>query len=123
MVVNTLLTGTVELPGDLVDQLEVLGDVAAVASVSNDADRHLTVVDLKDAKARWDAPLPNGRLVALDDRHVFYVDEDDHLVAHVGYLGRAERRDRTQPDVVAVESDVERAVDRLVVFERRDCRG
>jgi len=75
------ITGSVDLPGDLVDQLEVVGDTAAVVSVSNDADRRLTVVDVKAAKHQWDEPLPNGRLLALDDRHVYYVDDDDHLVA------------------------------------------
>ncbi len=75
------ITGSVDLPGDLVDQLEVVGDIAAVVSVSNDADRRLTVVDVKQAKAQWDAPLPNGRLVALDSSRVYHVDDDDHLVA------------------------------------------
>jgi outer membrane protein assembly factor BamB len=73
--------GSVELPGDLVDQLEVEGDVAAVVSVSNDADRTLTVVDIEEAKARWDTPLPNGRLLALDATRVYHVDDDDRLVA------------------------------------------
>jgi outer membrane protein assembly factor BamB len=75
------VTGGVELPGDLVDQLEVQDDLAAVVSVSNDADRRLTVVDFGAAEAKWDEPLPNERLIALDDDHVYLVDEDDHLVA------------------------------------------
>jgi outer membrane protein assembly factor BamB len=75
------VTGSVDLPGDLVDQLEVVGDVAAVVSVANDADRRLTVVDLAEGKARWDAPLPNGRLLALDASRVYHVDAAGHLVA------------------------------------------
>jgi outer membrane protein assembly factor BamB len=75
------IRGSVELPGDLVDQLEVVGDAAAVVSVANDADRRLTVVDVKAASSTWDAPLPNGRLLALDESRVYYVDDDGHLVA------------------------------------------
>ena len=43
---------------------------------------------------------------AAGEEHV--VDEHHDLARDVGHLGRAERRDRAQPDVVAVERDVER---------------
>jgi outer membrane protein assembly factor BamB len=75
------VTGTVELPGDLVDQLDVVDGLAAIASVANDADRTLTVVDVEAAETKWDTPLPNGRLAALDGDHVYYVDDDGRLVA------------------------------------------
>ena len=42
---------------------------------------------------------------AAGEQHV--VDEHDDLARDVGDLGRPERRDRAQPDVVAVERDVE----------------
>ena len=71
--------------------------------------------------AELEQRVERGARRAPGEQHV--VDEHDDLVAHVGHLGRAERRDRTQADVVAVERDVERAVDGLAVLERRDRRG
>jgi outer membrane protein assembly factor BamB len=95
------ITGSVELPGDLVDQLEVVGDLAAVVSVSNDADRRLTVVDIKAAEDQWDVPLPNGRQLALDDHRVYYVDDDGHLVAADRDDGEVEWTDDQDAALVA----------------------
>jgi hypothetical protein len=52
------------------------------------------------------------------EQHV--VDEHDHLLGHVGHLGRAEGRDRAQSDVVAVERHVERTQRRFDRLEGRD---
>ena len=55
---------------------------------------------------------------AAGEQHV--VDQHDDLPGDVGDLGGPERRDGPQPDVVAVEGDVEHADRGLDVLERGD---
>ena len=72
------------------------------------ADRQLAVAAVDEHRelhrarpAELEQRVERGAGGAAGEQHV--VDEHDDLAGDVGHLGRAERRDRPQPDVVAVE--------------------
>ena len=99
---------------------QVLADVVG-------ADRQLPVAAVDEHReldrsgpAELEQRVERGARGAAGEEHV--VDEHDDAAGDVGDLGRAERRDRAQADVVAVERDVEHADRDVDAFERRDRR-
>ena len=129
-VLHALLTPDLDRVGRAVDLGEadphILGDLGRQVLadvVGPDRQFPMPAVDehreLHRARAtQLEQCLERGPRGAAGEQDV--VDEHHDAVGDVGDLGRSERRDRSQPDVVAVEGDVERAGGHLDRLEARD---
>jgi outer membrane protein assembly factor BamB len=62
----------------LTGEVDVVGPLAAISSPT---EGELVVVDLDAGEALWDTELASGTSVTLDDDRVYYLDDDERLVA------------------------------------------